>query len=77
MEKLYNKVGVYTIPTLVLQLPALATFPLQVTISLHSYVVSYVTYKLSVCKQLLTSSTHRSTVTPASITLTGPSVTAS
>ena len=69
-------VGMHTIPTLPLQLPALATFPLQVRISLHSYVVSYVTYTLSVCKQLLTS-THGSTATPASITLTGPSVTIS
>ena len=75
-RKLYNKVGVYMIPTLVLQLPALVTFPLQVRISLHSYVVSYVTYKLSVCKQLLTS-THGSIATPASITLTGPSATTS
>ena len=65
-----------TVPTLVLQSPALATFSLQVRISLHSYVVSYVTYKLSVCKQLLTS-THEITVTPASITLTGPSITIS
>ena len=69
-------IGVYTIPTLVLQLPALATFSLQARISLHSYVVSYVTYTLSVCKQLLTS-THGGTATPASITLTGSSVTVS
>ena len=51
------------IPNLVLQLPTLATFPLQVRKSLHSYVVSYVTYKLS---QLLTS-THGITATPASV----------
>ena len=62
--------------TLILQLPTLATFSLQVRISLHSYVVSHVTYKLSVCKQLLTS-THGSTATPASITVTGPSTTTS
>ena len=61
---------------MVLQLPALATFPLQVRILLHSYVVSYVTYKLIICKQLLTS-THGTTATPASITLTGPSTTTS
>ena len=76
VEKLYTKVGVYTISALVLQLPALATFQLQVRISLHSYVVSYVTYKLSVYKQLLTS-TCGSTTTPASTTLTGPIVTIS
>ena len=55
---------------------AITTFSLQVRISLHSYVVSYVTYKLSVCKQLLTS-THGSTATPASIIQTDPIVTTS
>ena len=66
---------VYTILTLVLQLPALATFPLRVR-SLHRYVVSYVTYKFIVCKQLLTS-TYGITATPASITLTDYTVTTS
>ena len=46
-----GKTSKYTIPTLVLQLPTLAIFPLELRISLHSHVVSYVTYKLSVCKQ--------------------------
>ena len=74
--ELHNKVGVYQISTLVFQLLALVTFPLQVRILLHSYVVSYITYKLSVCKQLLTS-THGIIATPGFTIPTSPSATTS